>query len=212
MKVLKALLLACSMGISIVAYAQPTDLPERNQTFGVSFKAGYSKPIPGGRYRSTGDGYQIEGVVRYSPSQAIWVGAGFLWGASPDVDAPEFDVFAPLDHPIWLEYSQFFSEVRYFPFQADAQGTALSPYISGRLGWATELAEFAGPTVRRSGWLVSTEGGTTLALTKNVALDLSALFSIVGFGEANVFGEKVQGSSSVATFLGLRGGIEIWFF
>ncbi len=208
---LNAILLACSMCISIPAHAQPTHLPERSQTFGVSFNAGYSKPIPGDRYRSTGDGYQVELAVRYSPSQAIWVGAGFLWSASPDVDAPEFDVFAPLDHPIWMEYSQFFSEVRYFPFQADAQVTPLSPYISGRLGWATEFAEYSGPTVTRSGLLMSTGGGTSIALTKNFALDVSAMFSIVGFGEANVFGEKVQGSSSLATYFGLRGGIEIWF-
>ena len=197
------------MGISILVYAQPTDLTEQNQTLAVSFNAGYSKPIPGDRYRSTGDGYQIEGTVRYTLSQAIRVGIGFLWGASPDVDAPEFDVFAPLDHPIWLEYSQFFLEVRFLPFQSNA--TPLSPYITGRLGWATEFAEFAGPTVTRSGLLVSTGGGTTLALTKNVALDVSALFSMVGFGEATVFGEKVQRSSSLAPYFGLRGGIEIGF-
>ena len=61
---LNAILLTCSMCISIPAHAQPTDLPERSQTFGVSFNAGYSKPIPGDRYRSTGDGYQVELAVR----------------------------------------------------------------------------------------------------------------------------------------------------
>ena len=50
-------------------------------------------------------------------------------GATPSVEAPEYDVFKPLDHPIWFESSQFFLDVRYEPFRE----RILSPYFGGDL-------------------------------------------------------------------------------
>ena len=69
------------------------------------------------------------------------------------------------------------------------------------------IRRHAGPTVTRSGFLMSTGGGITMALTRNVAVDVLVMYSIVGFRDAKVFGKKVQGSSSRTTFWGLKGGI-----
>jgi len=205
---LKIFIVIYLMCISTSTFAQQTDLPKRHQTLGVSFVGGYNKTTASERFKSTGNGYQVEGVIRYGLSPVIWVGVGGLWSSTPTAEVPEFDVFAPLDHSALVDYSQFFFDLRYI---LSRDVTQVSPYFSGRFGWTKELAEYSGAEVRRAGLMVSGLGGLEIILTRHITFDVSAMISIAKLGDADVFGNKAQNSASLASYSGLRGGVLFGF-
>ncbi len=204
---MKKLLLSLFILGSFTGFCQDDTYP--SSRWGGTFSAGYFNIHPGKRFESTSAGWHIDVVGRYAISTKAWLGVGLLWGASPEVSAPEYQVFAPLDHPIWFETSQYFVELRFDPSKGSSKIIQL--YLSGRLGWSTEFSEYSGPTVRRSGLLVSGIGGVSINVLRKVSIDTSLIYSLVNLGDAKVFDVRVDNTSVGGSFFGLRGGIDLWF-
>ena len=151
--------------------------------------------------------WHFEGLTHYMISPSVALAAGLNWTVFKG-EVPEFAVFEPLDHAPWLSQTHLFLETRYFFLRHHAR---VKPYLAGRLGWAWDYAEFAGAEVRRSGPMVAGRPGLILRVIAPVHLDVSALFALAGLGEAQVFGERRAGSSSVSSLVAVRVGIGFGF-
>lgn len=195
--------------VLITAFPAGAQEQPKTRKLSVGFSSGYFKTIPGERFISTGPGWQIDLFGRYAIAPEFWMGIGFFWGATPEIDSPEYDVFEPRDHPIWFESSQYYLELRFDPRRNSAR--LIKPYVSGRLGYTTEYSEYAGPTVSRSGIVSSLLGGTAFQVIPMLTVDLSLLYSLVFLGDAVVFDIREPESSTIGSFLSLRAGIDLWF-
>lgn len=203
---MRAFILVGCLLAYLVSSAQALDVDEKSR-FNFTFGAGYLKTVPGERLRSSGPGWAVDMVGRYSIHDNWWIGFGYFWGATPEVDAPEFDVFAPLDHPIWFESSQYFLEMRNMP---STKNLGVQPFYAFRLGWTTEFSEYSGPVVERKGFLLASEAGLMLRPFRFLSIDPGLMLSWAQLGNAQFQNNTVSDSSSGALFLTIKGGVSIW--
>ena len=155
----------------------------------------------GSRFGSTDPGYAVEAMLGFPLGSSWHAGAGASWGTF-GADVPEFDVFAPLDHPAWLEYTSMFAFVR----TRLGRAAAVEPFLEGRIGWNRELAEFSGATIRRSGFALGGAAGLEWRVLSRIGLRLVASATTAGLGSGDVGGFDASASRSRATYAKLTGG------
>lgn len=193
--------------VSLIYFTTEGYAQGSSEKYAIGFNAGYFKTVPGERFISTGDGWSVNIYGDYQVGPKTWVGLDFLWGATPSVDALEYEIFEPRDHDIWFETSQIsLTCTRYFVVEQRFQ-----PYLRGRVGRATEFSEYSGPTVNRSGLLVGLDGGFDLRLIKFLKLNMAIGLTQAFLGDATVFESEVQNSSVGASFFHTKTGFKIIF-
>jgi hypothetical protein len=128
----------------------------------------------GDAFAGVSTGWGAEAQIRYTPS-AFSLGAGFQY-SSHDFDDPELTSTVP------VKYYGIFAEPRYV---VDVHSSSFAPYLSARLAWLTQSADFQDfdGTAKGSGFQVNGGGGVLVRLSSRLNLDLGATFGSIHFGD-----------------------------
>lgn len=139
---------------------------------------------------STGGGGEAQ--IRYTPG-SFSLGVGFQYSRH-DFQDPQLTQKVP------VKYYGPFAEPRYV---IDVHSSKLAPYLSARLAWLSQSAdfqEFAG-SAKGSGFQVNGGGGVLVRLSDRINLDLGATFGSIHFGDYIV----KQGGSEIGRVPGGNG-------
>ncbi len=87
-----------------------------------------------------------------------------------------------LPSPVPVKFYGPFAEPRYV---IDVHSSSLAPYLSARLAWLTQSADFQefNGTAKGSGFQVNGGGGVLVRLSSRMNLDLGATFGSIHFGD-----------------------------
>lgn len=119
-------------------------------------------------------GWGGEAQFRYTPS-SFSLGLGFQYSSHDYNDET-------LTQTVPVKYYGPFLEPRYV---IDVHSSRFAPYLSARLAWLTQSAdfqEFAG-TAKGSGFQANGGGGVLVRLSTRINLDLGATFGTIHFGD-----------------------------
>jgi len=188
------------------ALAQETRMTDPPRRVRIGIGGGLGMVSGGSRYEQTKPGGFAEGSIRLDVSDRWQIGFGGKWGTFAGT-VPQFSVFEPFDHDPWLEHTLLFVESR-MVLEPTAR---LRPWVGTRVGRVSELAEYAGSTIRRSGAAAAVIAGASWGLVPGVALDMSADLGYARFGEGTLEGlpgtAPPAGAVQFAARLGLEFGI-----
>ncbi len=128
----------------------------------------------GDAFAGVSTGWGGEAQVRYTPS-SFSLGIGFQFSRH-DFDDPELASTVP------VKYYGAFAEPRYV---IDLHSSSLAPYLSARLAWLTQSADFQefAASAKGSGFQVNGGGGVLVRLSSRMNLDLGATFGSIHFGD-----------------------------
>lgn len=184
--------------------AQDTGMDDapRRVRFGIG--GGLGLVSGGSRYEDTKPGGFAEGSIRLDVSDRWQIGVGGRWGTFAGT-VPLFSVFEPFDHDPWLEHTLFFVESR-MVLEPTAR---LRPWVGTRIGRVSELAEYSGATIRRSGPTAAVIAGASWSLVSSLALDMSADLGYARFGEGTLEGLPGTAPSTGAVQFAARLGLEL---
>jgi len=128
----------------------------------------------GDAFGGVSTGWGGEAQIRYTPG-SFSVGVGFQY-SSHDFEDPELTQTVP------VKYYGPFLEPRYV---LDIHSSKLATYLSARLAWLSQSADFQefAATAKGSGFQINGGGGVLVRLSDRINLDLGATFGTIHFGD-----------------------------
>lgn len=146
----------------------------------------------GDPFEGVSTGFGGEAQIRYTAG-SFSLGAGFQFSRH-DFDDPQLTQTVP------IKYYGPFIEPRYV---IDVHSSRLAPYVSARLAWLRESANFQefNGTASGSGFQGNGGGGVLVRLSSRINLDLGATFGAIHFGDFIV----KQGGSEIDRIPGGNG-------
>jgi hypothetical protein len=179
-----------------------TDAGDAQQAVRVGFSA------VGGYYTLEGDdfdevdaGFGAEGVLRLSLLNRLQLGGG-VHVSRHRVDFLDTDV----------QVLVIFAEPR---LTFARESPRVVPFLAGRVGYALQSAEVRAQGTRleldAAGFLLGAIAGLEVPLSRSVALEGSASYYWLSFGEAEVTGFPVTLPESSGHALGIRAGVNLYF-
>lgn len=129
----------------------------------------------GDAFAGVSTGWGGEAQVRYTPG-SFSLGLGFQYSSHNYEDED------PTIGTVPVKYYGPFAEPRYV---IDVHSSKLAPYLSARLAWLSQSADFQNfaVTAKGSGFQINGGGGVLVRLSDRLNLDLGATFGTIHFGD-----------------------------
>ena len=165
--------LAFSLGAFLLAGVTSSLAAQSAQRWSIQI-SGIGVGGGGDAFGGVSTGWGGEAQFRYTPS-SLSLGLGFQFSRH-DYEDPELTQTVPVKY-----YGPFF-EPRYV---LDIHSSSFAPYLSARLAWLRQSAdfqEFAG-TASGTGFQINGGGGVLVRLSARMNLDLGATFGSIHFGD-----------------------------
>jgi hypothetical protein len=157
--------------------------------------------LEGDDFEEVGAGFGVEGVLRLSLFERLQLGGGVHWSRHR-LDFLDTD----------LSVLVIFAEPR---LSFARESPRVAPFLAGRVGYALQSAELRAQGTRievdAAGYLLGAVAGLEFPLTRNFALEGSASYYWLSFGEAEVSGLPIRLPESSGHALGIRAGLSFYF-
>ncbi len=154
--------------------------------------AGLYTSLNGSDFDGTDAGIGVDGQVRFSvgPSGSLGIGGQYTSHGVQGIS-------------VNLKVTGVFGEPRYY-FSVPGR---VKPYLVGRAGYLHESLSDGGIAYSSNGYLVGGGAGMLVSAGSALNVDLTVLFTGVGYGDGTINGTKISDSSNHGSALTLRIGV-----